>query len=66
MLAVADAYDAMTSDRPYRPALSPGEAIAELERCSGAQFDPEVVDVFVTAWRQGAFEMAVGLRAAAG
>jgi HD-GYP domain-containing protein (c-di-GMP phosphodiesterase class II) len=66
VLAVADAYDAMTSDRPYRTALSPGKAIAELERCSGAQFDPEVVDVFVTAWRQGAFEMAVSLRAAAG
>ena len=56
----------MLSERPYRPALSSGEAIAELERCSGAQFDPEVVDVFVTAWRQGAFEMAVSMRAAAG
>src|SRR5262249_19222599 len=65
ILAVADAYDAMTSDRPYRPALRPAEAIAEIERCSGAQFDPEVVDVFVGAWRQGAFEVHVSLRAAA-
>ena len=66
VLAVADAYDAMTSDRPYRPALSSVDAIVELERCAGAQFDPDVVEVFVAAWRQGAFESAVSLRAAAG
>ncbi len=66
VLAVADAYDAMTSDRPYRPALSQVDAIAEVERCSGAQFDPDVVEVFVTAWRQGAFETVVSLRAATG
>lgn len=65
VLAVADAFDAMTSNRPYRPALSPVAAVAELERCAGAQFDPEVVEVFVEAWRQGAFEMHVDLRAAA-
>jgi len=65
VLGVADAFDAMTSNRPYRPALAPDAAIAELERCAGAQFDPEVVEVFVEAWRQGAFEMPVGLRAAA-
>ena len=65
VLAVVDAFDAMTSDRPYRPALTPEAAVAELERCAGAQFDPEVVEVFVEAWRQGAFEARVGLRAAA-
>ena len=65
VLAVADAFDAMTSNRPYRPALTPEAAVAELERCAGAQFDPEVVDVFVEVWRQGAFEAGVGLRAAA-
>jgi cyclic di-GMP phosphodiesterase len=46
ILAVADAYDAMTSDRPYRPALEREEAIAELERCAGTQFDPHVVAAF--------------------
>jgi HD-GYP domain-containing protein (c-di-GMP phosphodiesterase class II) len=47
VLAVADAFDAMTSDRPYRPALSRREALAELEQCSGTQFDPEIVRVFM-------------------
>ena len=47
MLAVADAFDAMTSDRPYRHALSRDEALAEVERCSGTQFDPEIVRVFL-------------------
>jgi diguanylate cyclase (GGDEF)-like protein/putative nucleotidyltransferase with HDIG domain len=45
ILFVADAYDAMTSDRVYRPKLSHEDAIAELERCAGAQFDPTVVQV---------------------
>jgi diguanylate cyclase (GGDEF)-like protein len=44
---VADAFDAMTSTRPYRPALLRDDAIRELERCSGTQFDPEVVDAFL-------------------
>ncbi|TVP95871.1 MAG: diguanylate cyclase [Acholeplasmatales bacterium] len=49
VLAVCDAYDAMTSHRPYRKALSQQEAIAELRRCRGSQFDPEVVDRFIKA-----------------
>lgn len=65
VLAVADAFDAMTSDRPYRPALSPERAVAELQRCGGTQFDPDVVEVFAEAWQQGAFETSVSLRAAA-
>lgn len=66
ILAVVDAFDAMTSDRPYRPALRTEIAIAELERCSGAQFDPDVVEVFVEAWRQGALVVyGSSLRAAA-
>ena len=47
MLAVVDAYDAMTKDRPYRSAMSHEEAVAELERCSGTQFDPNVVESFL-------------------
>lgn len=47
IIAVADAYDAMTSDRPYRKAMSREEAVAELKRCSGTQFDPKVVNAFV-------------------
>lgn len=47
MMAVADAFDAMTSDRPYRRALGLSAAVRELERCSGEQFDPEIVAVFV-------------------
>jgi putative nucleotidyltransferase with HDIG domain len=48
ILFVADAYDAMTSDRVYRAHVAHDEAIAELERCAGTQFDPEIVAVFAT------------------
>jgi diguanylate cyclase (GGDEF)-like protein/PAS domain S-box-containing protein len=46
IIGVCDAYDAMVSDRPYRASLSPAEALAELNRCAGTQFDPAVVEVF--------------------
>jgi HD-GYP domain-containing protein (c-di-GMP phosphodiesterase class II) len=46
---IADAYDAMTSARPYRSALSHETAIQELKRCAGSQFDPEIVRVTVSA-----------------
>jgi response regulator RpfG family c-di-GMP phosphodiesterase len=55
IVAIADAYDAMTSDRAYRRALSHEVAISEIERCSGSQFDPELGDAFVKlveAWRR--------------
>jgi len=49
ILAVADAFDAMTSDRPYRAAMSEEEAIEEIKLCSDTQFDPVITDVFLTA-----------------
>jgi len=48
IFAVADALDAMLSDRPYRKALSVSYARAEILRCSGTQFDPQVVEVFLS------------------
>jgi HD-GYP domain-containing protein (c-di-GMP phosphodiesterase class II) len=53
LLAVADAFDAMTSVRPYRDALAIDGAIAEVERCSGSQFDPGVAGAFVEAYAAG-------------
>jgi HD-GYP domain-containing protein (c-di-GMP phosphodiesterase class II) len=47
ILAVADCYDAMTSDRPYRKALTQSQAVDELRRCSGTQFDANVVEAFI-------------------
>src|SRR4051794_21566727 len=46
IVAVADAYDAMTHDRPYKPAMTHPQAIAELRRHAGTQFDPELVTLF--------------------
>ena len=57
ILAVADAYDAMTSDRPYRAALSSGEAVNEIRTCTGTQFDPVIANAFLNI---KASEMSVG------
>jgi HD-GYP domain-containing protein (c-di-GMP phosphodiesterase class II) len=46
ILAIADAYDAITSLRSYRERLSSQQAFSELKRCAGTQFDPELVDTF--------------------
>jgi HD domain-containing protein/MASE9 protein len=55
ILHVADAFEAMTADRPYRKALSIQQALAELRKFAGVQFDPEIVDAFVkTTWAEGA------------
>ncbi len=47
IITVADSYDAMTSERSYKAAMSHEDAIKEIQRCSGTQFDPAIVDVFV-------------------
>jgi diguanylate cyclase (GGDEF)-like protein/putative nucleotidyltransferase with HDIG domain len=52
ILAVADAYSAMTTDRPYRSGLSIDTAIQELKKGSGRQFDPEVVNVFLACFQK--------------
>jgi diguanylate cyclase (GGDEF)-like protein len=49
IVAVCDAYDAIVADRPYRRARSSAEALAELHRCAGTQFDSAVVDAFAAA-----------------
>jgi putative two-component system response regulator len=56
--AVADSFDAMTTSRPYRRALTLEEAVAELRRCRGAQFDAAIVDAFVRAVEAGAVDLA--------
>ncbi|MCC6446256.1 MAG: diguanylate cyclase [Armatimonadetes bacterium] len=58
LMAVADAYSAMTTDRPYRKAISHDEALAEIRRTSGSQFDPEIVSAFLRAvHRQAAIRL---------
>jgi HD-GYP domain-containing protein (c-di-GMP phosphodiesterase class II) len=54
LLGVADAFDAMTSARSYRPALTVEAALGELQRCAGTQFDPALAGRFVDGWRSGA------------
>ena len=53
ILAVADSFDAMTTNRPYREASRADAALRELERCSGTQFDPALVVAFVEACYEG-------------
>ena len=61
ILAVADAYEAMTHDRVYRPALGPGAAWRELEQGAGSQFDEEVVEAFLRVLKAEGGAAARGL-----
>jgi diguanylate cyclase (GGDEF)-like protein/PAS domain S-box-containing protein len=64
ILAVVDSFDAMIHERVYRKALSWEEAIAELERCAGTQFDPAVVEAFLALVRTRGEELAIPAEAA--
>jgi HD-GYP domain-containing protein (c-di-GMP phosphodiesterase class II) len=57
IISVADAFDAMTSDRPYRRAIPWRRALAELRRGAGRQFDPKVVRAFLGVWRKVAAQL---------
>jgi putative nucleotidyltransferase with HDIG domain len=52
VLTVADAYDAMTTSRPYRRAFSTHEALREIASCAGSQFDPVLATLFVAMWSE--------------
>ena len=65
VLCVADSFDAMTSNRPYRAPWSPEDALEELARCAGSQFDRELVDTFGKAWEEAGLGVLVWQNAAA-
>src|SRR5690348_9537624 len=52
IIAIADAYDTITSERTYKKARTPEEAFTELARCGNAQFDPDLVKVFIARLRE--------------
>jgi putative two-component system response regulator len=70
MVAVADVFDALTHERPYKPAWSVSDALAEMERQSGRQFDPQLVELLVELCRKGSLgprrETSAAPRPAAG
>lgn len=53
IVAVADTFDAMTSNRPYRKGLDPEIAVAEIEKNKGTQFDPDIADAFIRVYKAG-------------
>lgn len=57
IISVADTFDALTSDRPYRKAMSPFEAKEIIAKGAGSEFDPHVVEAFLTAFRKGDMEI---------
>src|SRR6266536_2853543 len=61
IIFVADAFDAMTSDRVYRPRRSEEDALAELERCAGTQFDPSIVSAFAEEMNLSSVETATSV-----
>ena len=62
IVAVADSFDAMTTERPYRPTLSPPDAYQQILRCSGELFDPKVVESFQVAWEDNQIQAAFAIK----
>jgi polar amino acid transport system substrate-binding protein len=58
IIALADTFDALTAPSSYRPTVDVSEAIREIDRCAGAQFDPEVVKAFLALVHRGEIEPA--------
>ncbi|MDA8174042.1 MAG: HD-GYP domain-containing protein [Nitrospiraceae bacterium] len=61
IISVADSFDAMTSTRPYRKPRSHAEALEELSRCSGTQFDPEIAGIFIKIYNNGLQDVLQGM-----
>ena len=59
LIAIVDAFDAMTSERSYRDSLHTAHALAEIARCTGSQFDPELAEIFISARETGQLELDV-------
>ncbi len=57
IITVADVYDSLTSDRPYRKGMSPFDARDIIVKGSGTEFDPKVVDAFLTVFRRREMEV---------
>ena len=60
ILAVADSYEAMTAQRSYRVRMNRAQAVAELQRCAGSQFDPRIVEAFLQVIADGGDDLRVG------
>lgn len=58
LLAIADAFDAMTSARPYRHALTHARALQEIDSCAGSQFDPQIASLFCETWALQPIELS--------
>ena len=65
VIAVADVYDSLTSDRPYRKAMSPFDAKDIIEKGAGTDFDPMVVEAFLNAFRHGELDVRLQTMAVA-
>jgi putative two-component system response regulator len=60
IVAIADSFDAITTDRPYHQAASLDAAYAEMQRCRGTMYDPSIVDLFNLAWQAGQIHAIAG------
>jgi HD-GYP domain-containing protein (c-di-GMP phosphodiesterase class II) len=66
IITIADTYDAMTSDRPYRNAYTEAMTFGELERCAGTQFNPDLIKVFIRTMERHAVGRSQNVERVAG